>query len=246
MAPEPVAIPRQAWDDGVPWPAMPHDIALAGLDLPETAVLGSAEATGVPLPPAIADARPIRRAHYVAGRLCARRALARLGIDHMPSRRDDATADWPEGYAGSISHTAGYAVAVAARRAAYASLGIDVEQPLSAALEADLAPLVLTPAERDRFARHDVVHLVTLAFSIKEAVFKALWPLTRVRFEPEDVELIELGAQGAVTVRLVRSLDRRWTAGACLPGLWRRDVARCLCLAWVARETWMMRSDAAR
>ena len=70
---------------------------------------------------------PKRRLEYLAGRLAARAALQSVGADDPIIGSHDGAPVWPHGYCGSISHSAGLAVAVAARSRDWRSLGIDIE-----------------------------------------------------------------------------------------------------------------------
>src|SRR5208282_5779110 len=52
---------------------------------------------------------PKRAQEFAAGRVCARRALAELGVVDFPLRvGEDREPLWPEGTVGSITHTTGF------------------------------------------------------------------------------------------------------------------------------------------
>jgi 4'-phosphopantetheinyl transferase EntD len=71
---------------------------------------------------------PKRAREYAAGRLCARRALAELGVvDFAAVTADDRQPIWPDSMVGSITHTAGFCAAVIAPRRCAAAMGIDSE-----------------------------------------------------------------------------------------------------------------------
>ncbi|MGR3782069.1 MAG: 4'-phosphopantetheinyl transferase family protein [Albimonas sp.] len=126
------------------------------------------------LPDALARAVDRRRSEFLAGRLCAALALRALGAPEGVGRAGRAPV-WPAGIRGSISHAGDLALAVAARGAA--GLGVDCETRFSPALAAEVGPSVLTPADRAaRPAGWDEALLCTLAFSAKEALYKALSP----------------------------------------------------------------------
>ena len=71
-----------------------------------------------------------RRNEFIAGRHCAREALARIGVSSCALPPDKNRApQWPEGVIGSISHTGGLCCSVAAYRdAIVAFLGQVQEQ----------------------------------------------------------------------------------------------------------------------
>ncbi|WP_230801723.1 4'-phosphopantetheinyl transferase family protein [Seohaeicola saemankumensis] len=128
---------------------------------------------------AMRRAVPSRRAEFTAGRAAARLALQRLGLPPaaIPSAPDRSPV-WPAGVTGSISHAAGLCVAVLLRDPA-ATLGLDIEE--ATPLDEDLWPLVLTPSELLSLDTHPPAQRGRIAkriFSIKEAAYKAQFPLT--------------------------------------------------------------------
>src|ERR1700720_856307 len=71
---------------------------------------------------------PKRAREFAAGRLCARPALAELGIlDVAIEVGDDRQPIWPDSMVGSITHTAGFCAAVVAERRVVGALGLDRE-----------------------------------------------------------------------------------------------------------------------
>lgn len=129
--------------------------------------------------PLVARAVPARRAEFLAGRLAARRALARMGRagTAIPARADRSPV-WPEGISGSISHAGHLAVAVVADARRIPVLGIDIEE--NTPLPEDLIPEICRPEELA-----GQPHPATLArclFSAKEALYKAQYPRSRTVF----------------------------------------------------------------
>ncbi len=149
------------------------------------------------LPPAEAalSARfaPRRRREFAAGRACARRLLASLGVPAVAIGMDANRAPcWPEGIVGSISHGAGLCVVAVARRGAVVGLGVDVES--DAPLSAGIRRRVCTPGERrrlDGLAEPEAGRLAKLLFSIKEAIYKCVHPLvqTPIGFQQAEIQL---------------------------------------------------------
>jgi 4'-phosphopantetheinyl transferase EntD len=133
----------------------------------------------VPLHPAeeslVANAGEKRRRDFALGRACARAALAQAGMaDAVIARDADGRPVWPEGFVGSITHTQGYAAALAARAADFAALGVDAERV--GAVTPELMPRLFDAAERDWLESLDAVRRPAMAavlFSAKEACFKA-------------------------------------------------------------------------
>lgn len=151
---------------------------------------------------AVARAGDKRRAEFRAGRHCARRALAALGLPPVAIPQERArTPRWPAGVVGSISHSGnlewGHAVAVAGRAADVRAVGVDIER--ERALDPELWERVLTPEEQ-RFvatlpsAEREQVALVM--FCAKECVHKCQFPLLGVPLEFHEVSLrLDLAAQ---------------------------------------------------
>ena len=132
-----------------------------------------------------------RISDFTAGRLCARRALADLGITGFPIViNPDRTPRWPPGIIGSISHTNGYCCAVAAREPALRSIGVDAE--IVGRVTRDLDTLVFTQSESaflSSLAGIDRARAATIIFSAKEAFYKCQFAITQQWLEFGDARL---------------------------------------------------------
>ena len=145
----------------------------------------------------------VRRASGAA-RIVARELLSRFG--RPPSAIPKSTEGmplWPDGIVGSLAHEPLIAVAAMARRHEFLSLGVDIEpaEPLTP----DLLSIVASPKERE--AIQDDLLLGRLLFSIKEAVYKAAYPLDRVFLDHHDVE-VDL-SEGRALIRNSRVVQFR-------------------------------------
>lgn len=163
-----------------------------------------------------------RQTEYLAGRLCAREALHRvIGTPCIPAVNEDRSPRWPAGVVGSITHGAGWAAAAVARREQWRGIGLDVESPIPASRADRLVAEILTPRELEGYSRLDEAQrslLVTLTFSIKESLFKALYPLVNQRFYFHEAELVQHDSSGRARLRLLSDLSDDWKAGAELDG----------------------------
>jgi enterobactin synthetase component D len=160
-----------------------------------------------------------RQCEYLAGRLCAREALQQLTGDRsVPEVGEDGAPQWPTGVVGSITHGGGRALALVGLAKHYAGLGLDIEKWLPTARAERLHGEILTAPERQRAANLDLAWLTTVTFSLKESLFKALYPLVRRRFYFQDAELLEWDASGRARLRLLINLGRNWPAGSLLEG----------------------------
>ncbi|MET8137069.1 4'-phosphopantetheinyl transferase superfamily protein [Streptomyces sp. NPDC005251] len=135
-----------------------------------------------------------RRREFTTVRVCARRAMEKLGVAPGPVLPGERGApQWPTGVIGSMTHCEGYGAAALARATDLASLGIDAEPHL--ALPDDVLDAVALPSESDRQdrlrARAPGVHWDRLLFSAKESVYKAWFPLTGkwLDFSEADIDI---------------------------------------------------------
>jgi 4'-phosphopantetheinyl transferase EntD len=156
----------------------------------------------------IAAAVNKRRREFATVRMCARKALADLGVPAvaiLPGER--GAPQWPQAIAGSMTHCDGYRAAAVAWKSDVPVLGIDAEP--HGPLPEGVLELISLPQER--------VHLSDLAriepgvcwdrllFSAKESVYKAWFPLTESW----------LGFEGA---EVTLNLDHSFVARLLLPG----------------------------
>lgn len=174
----------------------------------------------VKLPASIQRAVVKRRAEFLAGRLCARAAIAHLiGRDETPNFGENRAPIWPSGICGSITHSGSFAAAIVSRCTEWRGLGLDIEGLLDEEQAIQLAAEILTPKERQRLSSQEVAFDVTLIFSLKESLFKALYPLTGKYFYFEHAELLEWSTDGHARLRLLTDLSSEWCSGRELGGL---------------------------
>ena len=147
-----------------------------------------------------------RRREFATGRACARAALTRLGVPAQPIPGGDHGAPrWPAGIVGSITHCEGYRACAVARSNELSSVGIDAEpnEPLPEGVLGDIA----LPQERESLLglQRDSpeVHCDRLLFSMKEAVYKAWFPLARRWLGFEDAVIAIDPGDGSFSARLL-------------------------------------------
>ncbi|KAF1055092.1 MAG: Enterobactin synthase component D [Stenotrophomonas maltophilia] len=192
---------------------------------------------GVAAPENIARSVAKRRAEYLAGRLCARAALQQLnGRAECPTLGADRAPQWPAGTCGSITHSDGWAAAIVARQSDWQGLGLDAETLLDDARAERLQGEILTPAESQRLDPAQRALCVTLTFSLKEALFKALYPLVQKRFYFEHAEVLNWDTNGHARLRLLCDLSARWHNGSELDAQYARFDGRLLSLVSVAAD----------
>lgn len=84
-----------------------------------------------------------------------------------------------------------------------------------------LANQILTPDELQRMAAgpaEDQALAVTLTFSIKESLFKALYPLVHKRFYFEHAQVLNWSKDGSVRLGLLTELSTEWYRGRVIEG----------------------------
>lgn len=180
-----------------------------------------------------------RQAEFLAGRLCAHEALRELtGTPAFPAVGPEREPCWPAGVVGSITHGAGWAGAVVASANQWQGLGLDVEKMLSSARADRLASEILTSAEMahlDTLEPEQRALQVTLTFSLKESLFKALFPVVRRRFYFHDAELTFQDSNGQASLRLLADLSADWCKGREIPGQFSRFEDYLISLVNIAR-----------
>jgi enterobactin synthetase component D len=156
-----------------------------------------------------AEAYPsARRGSYVAGRTALHLALE----SRAPIASNDRGAPiLPDGWVGSISHKGALAAALVAPAGAGAGagagfVGVDLER--AAPPRVDIASRILTPREFAVVPDHG--RAVTLRFSIKEAIYKAIDPFVRRYVGFLEVELDFTGDVVTVTTELPFAIEVTW------------------------------------
>ncbi|MER9890037.1 4'-phosphopantetheinyl transferase superfamily protein [Mesorhizobium sp. M0114] len=121
-----------------------------------------------------------------AARIIARTLLGKLGFPPMPIlKTQSGVPTWPAGIVGSLAHHDTVAAAAIAETKAIGALGIDIEP--NEPLPSGLIDLVVTSREKSMYnsrllQRRDL-------FVLKEAVYKAVFPLCNEILDFQDVEI---------------------------------------------------------
>jgi phosphopantetheine--protein transferase-like protein len=129
-----------------------------------------------------------RQNEFSAGRLCARRALNRLGIKKCKLiKRPDGSASWPDGISGAISHNDTWCGAAVASNNYVMGIGFDIET-IERMSTAFAKKILAEEEEKWVTASHDkeLKKWVALMFSAKESVYKCLFPIFKKRIGYKD------------------------------------------------------------
>ena len=174
----------------------------------------------------VANAVEKRIAEFRAGRHCAREALRALGREPGAILADGRAPIWPDGIVGSITHCTGYCGAVVAGSFA-SGIGFDAQTVRAVSLQAWSA--IASPRELECDPLAD---WRTIAFSAKEAFYKAQYSITRSWLGFDEVSIEPLGVD-AFRVRLQRDISVLGPYGTTFVGRYAQDdglVFAAVCL----------------
>lgn len=180
---------------------------------------------GVDFPPRLLPAVAKRKAEFLAGRVAARMALGAIGLPGAQvAARADRSPVWPAQVVGSISHAAGEAWCCVAPAARVEALGIDLEDDLTPQVAQEIASNIVSLAELDILQALELSpeRRLTLAFSMKESLYKALYPQVGKFFDFTEAEIVGVDtARQRISLRLLSDLSGRWLRGATVEGRYR-------------------------
>lgn len=148
-----------------------------------------------------------RQAEFVAGRKLAQQALKQIGQGYdRPIAIGTIESTMACGDHGLDRHCDGWAVC-AVLKAEHLSVGIDIEHRLAHQTASEVQAMIGTAQEWTLLAQQfDLASAVTLLFSAKESLFKALFPQVQIYLDFSDAQLIGLDGN-QLTLRL--SIDRK-------------------------------------
>ncbi len=150
---------------------------------------------GIIFPDKLNNAVVKRQAEYLAGRVCAKNVLSTIGIKNFQViSGEDRAPIWPAKVCGSITHTQSIAAAIVSSNPDIVGLGIDIECSMKENQEKCLQSHILAHDEKNSFSKLSKLYSnpLTIIFSAKESIYKALYPTVRKFFDFNAVTLIEL------------------------------------------------------
>ncbi|MDF7652081.1 4'-phosphopantetheinyl transferase superfamily protein [Pantoea sp. Acro-805] len=163
----------------------------------------------LPLPLALQSAVIKRKAEHLASRWLAQQMLSTFDMpDFVLRNAPDRSPIWPAGIQASLSHSQQMAVVAATRHPL--CIGIDVEQVMAEQTAQETVELLMNKAERKLLETRSLPFALaaTLLFSLKESLYKALWPQLHQPMDFLQAELIELNVpQGRATLRLTQDFS---------------------------------------
>ena len=184
----------------------------------------------IKFPDILSKAVPKRKAEFLAGRFIVQQAMKilRQPIVDIPIGKN-RSPQWPQGIIGSISHSGERAFCLLTRVHTRKStrLGIDYEQYITEHLVAGIQGSILNDEEAKlcRRSAYDFNKALTLVFSAKESLFKALYPSVNRYFDFLDASVTAFKIKSntkdfnnetfILTLRLNTDLNTKLHEGKC-------------------------------
>ena len=180
--------------------------------------------------------RTKRKETFLAGRLAVKHAQNCLSVPVIDiAKAEDGAPVWPNEYTGSISHTDNQAIAVLLRpsQRGIHYIGIDLE-PFSNAEMLDIADSIGSLCEFEILIAAGVREelLILLLFSVKESVYKSLYPIVGEFFDFRDVELTSCEGGEYFEFQVKRQLSQKVPLGFVLHGGYKEQEGHLLTWAY--------------
>ncbi|WP_017346914.1 4'-phosphopantetheinyl transferase family protein [Pantoea sp. A4] len=172
----------------------------------------------VPLPATLQRAVNKRKAEYLASRLLVRNVLADFGHPNfLLTNAPDRSPRWPDNLNASLSHSQGIAVLAVTRQAL--CVGVDVEHVMAEKTAQETARMLMNQEEQQRLASLPLTLAegATLLFSLKESLYKALWPKLHEVMDFHQAALVEIDLPaGKALLRLEHHFNADFPRGTLL------------------------------
>lgn len=141
-----------------------------------------------------------RKAEHLAGRIAANQALRFHGMnDYIPGIGLHREPCWPPGFTGSITHCSNVALATVITDNPFqrAGIGIDLEDIIAPPVAEEIYGGIIDSAEKELIdaSPFSFNYALTLVFSAKESLFKALFRHVGRYFDFSAVSMNEIGNQ---------------------------------------------------
>lgn len=184
-------------------------------------------AYGLSLPSHLDRAVNKRRAEYLASRYAARIALQAYGVAGFVLQNDvDRSPIWPDSIVGALTHTSGRAVIITAPFESRHHVGVDVEKLIAESTARELSRMIASESEMLYLHQCDVpfATALTLAFSLKESLYKALYPRLKQFIDFHAAEVVHVDFKtGQAVLQLTECLSDELTAGRQFTGYFQQQ-----------------------
>ena len=183
---------------------------------------------GVEFPSSLVGAAVTRKADFLAGRVAATYALEMIGESNAQVGIGRHRApQWPSGTVGSITHDGCVAICAAARVSTILALGVDLEPHMCQQSVALLKGSVVDREEEEVLcsAALPFLEALTIAFSAKESVFKAVYPHLGRYIDFDEIMLRHIDVrEGRLSLSLRQRLSLRGVPCARIDGYFRNST----------------------
>ncbi len=168
------------------------------------------------IPSEVHNFHPQRREEFILGRLCSSLAFKdyfKQDLFDLPVSPDRSPL-WPRGVLGSITHSKNFVGAAVSESTRLHGIGIDFEEigRTKIELSSHIRGLEDVKSHKD-FTTEE---LLTLIFSFKESLYKALYPQVKIFFGFHDAAVCEIDSiQGEFKIKLLKDLSQDFKVGHC-------------------------------
>lgn len=142
--------------------------------------------------PAVQGFHPNRKNEFLLGRVCASKAYEDcIGRELLSLPADkDRSPQWPSDVVGTISHNQHWVGAAVAKKSELLGIGMDFETMGRAKME--LSSHIRSNEDLLKHSKLSDEELLTIIFSSKESLYKALYPSVKKFFGFQDAALREV------------------------------------------------------
>ncbi|QNW96285.1 4'-phosphopantetheinyl transferase superfamily protein [Acinetobacter seifertii] len=211
-----------------------------GLDLSQTTHLHIDQQLEHPLK--IAQARVERKNEYLCGRVLAKAVLNHhFGLDQPITSMHEPLPIWPTHVLGSISHSQNKLIVALSSHAVY--LGIDIEHWVTSEFAQESAHLILTPSEFDLWKTKaceffDFAHYVSLIFSVKESLYKAVYPTAKQYIDFLEASIVDINFKNqTLTLTFLPEIQQRYQLLEQYQGGWTIEKDHIMTWVFQARNS---------
>lgn len=181
---------------------------------------GLFDVLGVACPAQVSGAVAKRKAEFLAGRYLCRLLLEAEGLPGQVAIGSQRQPMWPAGWLGAITHSTTSAMVALWPSHAGRVLGMDIESWIPIATAQSIESQITLPGELDGLGLSlPREHLLTLAFSAKESLYKALFARVGAFFDFHAAQLVEVDkVNSRFSLLLTQPLAGGFVAGDCFTG----------------------------
>lgn len=167
------------------------------------------------LAPESQNFHPKRKEEFLLGRMCsslAHKIQFNRQLLVLPYSTDRSPL-WPQGVIGSITHNRDYVGAAVGSSDLLKGVGIDLEEMGRTKLE--LKSHITNSLDLPSHPNLSTEELLTLIFSIKESLYKALYPQVHQFFGFQDAAVCEIDfLNGTFVIKLFKELSQEYRPGS--------------------------------